>query len=128
MDLTAFTYHTTSRVVCDGQEFAPGSEFRHSDAAIIAELRKAGAIVLREELARPDEIAQRLAELESENGALRAELERLRQAGVTAEVAAVAAKASAASAAAASAPAKEAASKAPKAAPAAAAASDLASE
>lgn len=83
VDPTVFTYLANHHILCDGQEYHAGDEFTHSDPARIKELRAAGAISLREERMRADEIATQLAAREAELAQLRAENERLRASGVS---------------------------------------------
>lgn len=90
-DPTAYTYYTTHLVQHDGTQYPTGSEFKSGDPKVIEALRRAGAIALRQELERPEQIASQMADLQAQNAALLKELEELRAAGLNAAIAAPAA-------------------------------------
>jgi glutathione S-transferase len=79
----------------DWQEYAPGSRFTTSDAALFDELRRLGALKLENEL--PEAAAQALSDQQAELDRLRAEVARLtaaRDAAADAEPSSKPAKAS----------------------------------
>ena len=71
-------YVVRGTVLFNETEYAPGSRFKCADAAIIAQLRAAHALVLPNELESPEDVATARARLEAENADLQAQLDALR--------------------------------------------------
>ena len=72
------TYIVQGTLQHDGKSYPPGSEFSSDNAALIAELRRLGALALPAETMSADEIAAREAALQAQNAELAAELEALK--------------------------------------------------
>lgn len=71
------SYVVKHRLIHDDVEYAPGDAFQHPDEKVIKTLRAAHAIQLETEAQAADDVAAKMAALEAQLAAMRAENERL---------------------------------------------------